>query len=345
MDRHPTLRERVERYSRADPLRQAVAITIQTLAAASIDIADLISQGALAGITGQGRGRNTDGDIQKDLDVRAHEIIHDALELAPVAALASEEAAGVELWDPNAPICVAIDPLDGSSNVGMNMSVGTIFSIVSTPPDLEEAFTRSAAAQLAAGFFIYGPQTTLTLTFGDGVDIFALDRRDGTFKLVRSGVQIPSDTAEYAINASNQRHWDEAIRIYINDCLAGASRPLGVDFNMRWIGSMVAEAYRILMRGGIYLYPADARPGYEEGCLRLVYEAHPIAFLIEQAGGRASTGEARILDLAATTLHQRVPLIMGSAERVRLVERLHQSPDIVSADSAPLFAHRGFFRV
>jgi fructose-1,6-bisphosphatase I len=200
-------------------------------------------------------------------------------------------------------------------------------------------------AQLAAGFFVYGPQTSLVLTLGGGVDIFTLDRSADVFNLIRSAVQIPADTAEFAINMSNQRHWEPPVRNFIEDCMAGASEERGKDFNMRWIGSLVAEAYRILTRGGIFLYPADAREGYGEGRLRLVYEANPMAFIMEQAGGAASTGRKRILDLVPSALHQRVPLIMGSRDRVRRLDRLHMSPDIVFEKNAPLFAHRGLFRI
>ena len=241
-------------------------------------------------------------------------------------------------------ISIAVDPLDGSSNIDTNMSVGTIFSVLPTPRSIRVTFTQPGAAQLAAGFFVYGPQTSLVLTLGRGVDIFTLDRSENLFKLIRSGVQIPADTAEFAINASNQRHWEPPVQAFIEDCLAGANGARGKDFNMRWIGSLVAEAYRILTRGGIFLYPADAREGYGEGRLRLVYEANPMAFIMEQAGGAASTGRKRILDLTPSALHQRVPLIMGSRDKVRRLERLHMSPDITSEKNAPLFAQRGLFR-
>ena len=324
--------------------RRAVADTVVALAQASIEISDLICSGALAGITGQAQGRNADGDIQQDLDVRADRIIRMALRSLPIAALASEEAALPEFMSPAAPISVAIDPLDGSSNINTNMSVGTIFSIVRTPDDVRTAFMQPGTAQLAAGFFIYGPQTSLVLTLGRGVDIFTLDRAAHEYRLIRSAVEIPADTAEFAINVSNQRHWEAPVQAFVEDCMAGTSGGRGKDFNMRWIGSLVAEAYRILTRGGIFLYPADARDGYGEGRLRLVYEANPIAFIMEQAAGAASTGRARILDLTPGALHQRVPLIMGSRDKVRRLDHLHLCPDIGFEKSAPLFAHRGLFR-
>ena len=340
-----TLTESLERYSESGPRYLSVAAAIDAIAGASIEISDLICQGALAGITGSTQRTNSDGDLQKDLDIRADQLLRAALRNVPIAALASEEAAELEIRDLNAAICVAFDPLDGSSNIDTNMTVGTIFSVVATPSDVRAAFSQNGTVQLAAGFVVYGPQTSLVLTVGDGVDIFTLDRTDGSFKRIRQNVRIPVDTPEYAINASNHRHWEPPVRAYIDECLAGADGPRSRDFNMRWIGSLVAEAYRILTRGGVFLYPADARTGYSEGRLRLLYEAHPIAFIIEQAGGAASTGRTRILDLAPSSLHQRVPLIMGSTEKVKRIEHLHLNPDIKPEASVPLFAHRGFFRV
>ncbi len=344
MNQPLTLADYIDRYSETGPVCLSVASAIDAIAAASIDIADLIGRGALDGVTAQAKAKNTDGDTQTDLDIRADKLIRSALRSLPIAALASEEATKPEIRDPSAAICVAIDPLDGSSNIDTGMTVGTIFSILPTPPDVDAAFTQSGTAQLAAGFVVYGPQTSLVLTLGDGVDIFTLDRADRTFKIVRQKVQIATDTPEYAINASNHRHWEPPVRAYIDECLAGADGPRSKDFNMRWIGSLVAEAYRILTRGGIFLYPADARDGYRDGRLRLVYEAHPMAFIMEQAGGGASTGRVRILDVAADHLHQRVPLIMGSVEKVHRVERLHTNPDS-RTETAPLFARRGLFRV
>jgi fructose-1,6-bisphosphatase I len=340
-----TLGQHIERYAGTDSLRLAVMAAVGAIAAASIDIADLIAQGDLSGRIGEARGRNADGDIQKELDLRADVLVRAALAGTPVAAFASEEAVASEVFDLGGPISLAVDPLDGSSNIDANLSVGTIFSIVPTPQDVGQAFSQPGSRQLAAGFVIYGPQTSMVLTLGEGVCIFTLDPRDRTFKNVRESVRIPTHSAEFAINASNQRHWDPPIRAYIEDCLAGSDLTEGMAPNMRWIGSLVADAYRILGRGGIFLYPADDRKGYGDGRLRLVYEAHPMAFLIEQAGGAASTGSARILDLAAREIHQRVPLIMGSIENVRCVERLHRGSSVLAERNAPLFASRGFFRV
>lgn len=345
MDERQTLKEYLERYSETGVSALAVAAVIDAIASACIQISRLTADGALSGIVGSACGTNAGGDVQKDLDIRADEIIRCALKTVHVAALASEEAAEPIVGIPSAKISVAVDPLDGSSNIEVNMTVGTIFSIVPTPDDGRGAFRQNGAEQIAAGFVVYGPQTSLVLTLGEGVDIFALDLSDDEFRLVRRGVRIPTAAAEFAINGSNRRHWDPAIGIFVDQCLSGTDGPLGKDFNMRWIGSLVAETYRILMRGGVFLYPGDARPGYADGRLRLVYEAHPIAFIIEQAGGAASTGRMRILDLASETLHQRVPLVMGSIDEVKCVEQLYAAPEIAARTNAPLFAHRGFFRV
>lgn len=345
MTRRPTLRQTIEAYAGSDPRRIGVGRAIEALAAAAIDIADLAAHGMLAGITGEARGKNSDGDVQKDLDLRADRLIRNALRPVAIAAIASEEAETPTVRDASAPISVAVDPLDGSANISTNMAMGTIFSILPTPANVNAAFHQPGHAQLAAGFVVYGPRTVLVLTLGSGVDVFTLDRAARAFRLTQTQVRIDEGTPEYAINASNARHWEAPVRTYIDDCVAGRDGLRGHDFNMRWIGALVAEAYRILMRGGIFLYPADAREGYGEGRLRLVYEAHPMAFLMEQAGGAASTGRARILDLAARDLHQRVPLIMGSCDKVQRVEHLFASSAAVPVERAPLFAHRGLFRV
>ena len=240
----------------------------------------------------------------------------------PYAALASEEASTPETADASAPILIAYDPLDGSSNIETNMTVGTIFSILPNAPG-QTPFTARGSEQLAAGFVVYGPQTSLILTSGDGVDMFTLDREHKIYRLIRKQVQIPAECAEYAINASNHRHWEPPVRAFIDQCVAGADGPSGKNFNMRWIASLVAEAYRILIRGGVFLYPSDVRKGYAEGRLRLLYEAHPMAFIVEQAGGAATDGAQRILDIVPTSLHQRVPVFLGSKNEVERVTRYH----------------------
>jgi fructose-1,6-bisphosphatase I len=318
-----TLFQYTDRYVRDDPSRGAIAAAVIAFAAASIEISELIGRGPLAGIVGHDVGAlNADGDTQKDLDLRADEIIRLALETVPYAALVSEEADRPEIGDPLASIAIAYDPLDGSSNIETNMPVGTIFSILPSFSG-KALFSGRGSDQLAAGFVVYGPQTSMVLTLGDGVDIFTLDREQRSYRLTRKRVRIPVECAEYAINASNHRHWEQPVREFVEECLAGADGPRGKDFNMRWIASLVAEAYRILIRGGVFLYPSDARTNYAEGRLRLLYEAHPMALIFEQAGGGASTGRARILDLAPKTIHQRVPLIMGSFSKVQRIDLLH----------------------
>jgi fructose-1,6-bisphosphatase I len=305
----------------------------------------LIADGPLAGITGQNGGINPDGDQQKDIDVAADAVMRRALRGTPVAAVLSEEAELPDTLRPGAPFCVAIDPLDGSANLENNISVGTIFSIRPRGNDVLSTFFEPGTAQCAAGFIVYGPQTTLVLALNAHVDIFILDRRAQQFLLIRQAAQIARDTPEFAINASNRRHWHGPVRTYIDECLAGTNGGNQPDFNMRWIGSLVAESLRILMRGGVFLYPADARPNYREGRLRLLYEAHPMALVMEWAGGAASTGRRRILELAAKTPHQRVPLIMGSVLGVRDVAAIHERIEPMFDNSdAPLFARRGLFR-
>jgi fructose-1,6-bisphosphatase I len=344
MDGRVTLRSHLDRLTLQTPHGAAVGAVIEAIAGAALELATLIADGPLAGITGRNGGINADGDQQKDIDVVADELMRHALRAAPVAAVLSEEAALPEIFRPEAPLCVAIDPLDGSANLENNISVGTIFSIRPRGNDIISTFFEPGTAQVAAGFTVYGPQTTLVLALGARVDIFILDRRAQQFLLIRQAVQVPRDTPEFAINASNRRHWHGPVRAYIDDCLAGTKGGSEADFNMRWIGSLVAETLRILVRGGVFLYPADARPSYREGRLRLLYEAHPMALVMEWADGSASTGRRRILELGAKTPHQRVPLIMGSVRCVRDVAAIHDRIEPMFDNSdAPLFARRGLF--
>lgn len=332
-------------WADGDETRVAVTRAIAGLAGVSIRIAERIWLGSLSGRDPAALvGVNEDGDRQKALDVEANEMFIAALRRSSVALMISEEEKKPLALTPGAPLCVAIDPLDGSSNIDTNISIGTIFSILPASA-LAEASPRlpKGAEQLAAGFMIYGPLTALVLTVGEGVAIFTLDRSAGRYLLTRQGVALPERKSEYAINASNYRHWEEPVRAYIDECLAGAEGPRSEDFNMRWNASLVAEAYRILMRGGIFLYPRDARKGYQHGRLRLVYEANPIAFLMEQAGGRATDGVNRILDLEPAEIHQRTPLVFGSYRMVDRVARYHVELERDS-DRAPLFGSRGLFR-
>jgi len=328
-----------------DAMREASVAVIVALAEAARDVSKLIAAGPLAGITGLSGGTNSDGDTQKDIDIAADRMMREALLKAPVAGVVSEEAELPEVLNPDAPLCVAIDPLDGSANLANNISVGTIFSIRPRGRDVVSTFFEPGTAQCAAGFFVYGPQTRLVLALDHRVDDFILDPVTHEFVLIRRGVHIEGDTAEFAVNASNRRHWSAAVRGYIDECLAGAAGMRGRDFNMRWIGSLVAETYRILTKGGVFLYPADARPGYREGRLRLLYEAHPMALIMEWAGGGATTGRARILELSARSPHQRVPLIMGSARSVHDFDVIHEGVEpLFESSDAPLFARRGLFR-
>ncbi len=349
MGGYGSLERHLDDWTGGDPGRGAVAETLRAFAGAAARLSRLIAQGPLAGDMAAVVGHNTDGDQQKTLDLRANELFLAALAEAPVAVFASEEAETALILNRDAPLAVAIDPLDGSSNIDTNLSVGTIFSVLPGPGPAaagdaaEAAILQPGARQLAAGMVVYGPQTALVLTLGQGTDIFTLDRETATFVLTRPQVRIPAGRREYAINASNYRHWDAPLRAYIDDCVLGSEGPRGENFNMRWVASLVAEAFRILARGGVFLYPSDARPGYQNGRLRLVYEANPIAFLIEQAGGAASDGEHRILDLQPQALHQRVPLVFGSHDKVAQIARYQGDSHLIGTRS-PLFARRGLFR-
>jgi fructose-1,6-bisphosphatase I len=340
------LERHLEAWAASDALRQDVASTIVALAAACRDMAAIIAIGPLAGNLAAHRNSGTGGDVQTEFDVRANALLAEALESAPVAAVASEEMDAPLQLSPGAPIIVALDPLDGSSNIGTNVSIGTIFSLLRSAPDSTaqdpSAFLRPGHEQIAAGYVIYGPHTSLALTLGAGTDIFTLDAERRSFVLTGAHVRVPPQAREFAINASNYRHWDTPVRTWFDDCLAGAEGPRAEDFNMRWIASMVAEAHRILVRGGVYVYPGDARSGYRNGRLRLLYEANPIALLIEQAGGYASTGSERILDRVPRLLHERVPLVFGAREEVERIERYHCG-DIPRGETSPLFARRGLF--
>jgi fructose-1,6-bisphosphatase I len=342
-----TLEDHLAAWAGHEPRRADVSITIIALAGACKHIAGLISAGALEGSLGATRGDHGGGDVQKELDIIANGLLLSALREAPVAALASEELDGAIPLYAGGPLLVAIDPLDGSSNIDTNVSIGTIFSVLPAPANGNAtdpaAFLQPGACQLAAGYAIYGPQTALVLTAGEGTHVFTLDPRNRQFRLTAERVCVPAKTREFAINASNHRHWDEPIRIYVDDCLKGSEGPRGEDFNMRWIASMVAEAHRVLARGGIYMYPGDLRDGYQHGRLRLIYEASPIAWLIEQAGGAASTGTARILEITPERIHQRVPLIFGSRDEVDRLVRYHRDPYPLG-ERSPLFGRRGLFR-
>lgn len=340
-----TLQDYLSNWTLDGVTRRAVADAISALAETSVGMSELVGKGDLAGRLGRVTARAGEFDEQKEIDVLANTAIMDALKNVPVAALASEELPEPVIFDAKAPLLVATDPLDGSSNVDANISFGMIFSILPRHPSSsgEQAFLRPGAHQLAAGFIVYGPKTTLVLTVGVGTCIFTLDRTTKTYIMTQKSVAIPPETSEYAINTSNARHWDEPIRMYVHDCENGADGPRGQDFNMRWTGSPVADIYRILSRGGIYLYPGDNRKGFHQGRLRLIYEANPIAWIVEQAGGRASTGRERVLDAVPATLHQKSPLICGSRDEVDRVIRLYSGQPF-KGERSPLFGRRGLFR-
>jgi fructose-1,6-bisphosphatase I/sedoheptulose-1,7-bisphosphatase len=293
---------------------------------------------------------NVHGEAQKALDVTSHEIFLRANEWGGhVAGMVSEELEGVYTLPasyPRGKYLLMFDPLDGSSNADVNVAVGSIFSIVRAPtPGVDaraEDFLQPGRAQVCAGYAIYGPSTMLVLTLGHGTHAFTLDPMLGEWVLSHRALQVPPQTREFAINASNSRFWEPAVKRYVDECLAGQTGPRGADFNMRWIASLVAETHRILMRGGVFLYPRDSRASGKAGRLRLLYEVNPIAMLIEQAGGRASDGRGRALDVQPESLHQRCGLVFGSAAEVERIERYHadEPPDTYSS---PLFGRRGLF--
>ena len=322
----------------------AVAATIAVIAETGIALAATIANGPLGTQFAEKDGeKNADGDAQRGLDLLADDRFLNALSESPVGLYASEELNQPVLIDATRPLALAIDPLDGSSNIDTNVSIGTIFSIRPFSGDRLAPFLCDGRQQLAAGFLIYGPQLALVLTRGQGTALFIYSQAAGDFLLFTANCEIPVRRPEFAINASNYRHWEEPVRLYFDDCLKGGHGPREAEFNMRWIASLVAETYRILVKGGAFLYPGDRRRGYAKGRLRLVYEAHPIAMLVEQAGGLATDTVDPILDIAATELHQRVPLVFGSAAEVRRIGRYHTMSSTMP-DRAPLFTKRTLFQ-
>src|SRR6516165_1608355 len=346
--RTPDLAGFLDQIVAAKPHLTDAAKVVVEIAQGAIELSDLVSRGLLTGrLDAELDSANYDGDIQKELDVFANDLFINVLQRAGVAHVVSEELQEPLVLNPGGPLSVAIDPLDGSSNIDANVSIGTIFSILPSlaeADDLRAHFLQPGRNQIGSGYVIYGPQTSLVFTLGSGTEIFTLDRREGRFRLAASNVQIPRDSIEYAINASNYPHWELPVRAFIDDCVLGTDGPLKRNHNMRWIASLVAENYRILMRGGVFLYPRDQRTRYGEGRLRLVYEANPIAFLVEQAGGAATDGSDLILDIVPAGIHARVPLVFGSADSVELIQQYHSDPQF-SAEHAPLFGRRGLMRL
>jgi fructose-1,6-bisphosphatase I len=330
-----------------DQLLGAAAKGLRAIAAGAVEMSRLIGLGRLGGRLGASLGRtNTDGDVQKELDVLANEIFVDAFKQAPVAAVVSEEMKEPLILNPTAPLAVAMDPLDGSSNIDTNVSIGTIFSflpMLAQANGTEAHFLQPGRKQIAAGFVIYGPQTSIVFVLGSkDTQIFTLDHRDDRFYQALAAPVIANENTEYAINASNYRHWEAPVRAFIDDCEQGVEGPLRRDYNMRWTGSLVADTYRILMRGGVFLYPSDQRAGYGNGRLRLLYETNPIALVIEQAAGTATDCIRPILDIVPATVHEKVPFVFGSPSLVDLIARYHCDPQF--SDRAPLFGKRGLMR-
>jgi fructose-1,6-bisphosphatase I len=306
-------------------------LLIEVVARACKGISHAVNKGALGGVLGSAETENVQGEVQKKLDIIANEVLIEANEWGGhLAAMASEEMDDIHVVPnryPQGEYLLLFDPLDGSSNIDVNVSIGTIFSVLRKPEGsagvTEQDFLQPGTKQVAAGYCIYGPQTTLVLTLGHGVAMFTLDREQGSFVLTAEDMRIPEDTKEFAINMSNMRHWDAPVRRYIDECLAGKEGPRGKDFNMRWIASMVADVHRILTRGGIFMYPWDKREPNKAGKLRLMYEANPMSWIVEQAGGAATNGRQRILDIQPETLHERVAVILGSKNEVQRATDYH----------------------
>ena len=307
-------------------------LLIEVVARACKTISHSVGKGALGDILGSADTENIQGEVQKKLDVISNEILLEANEWGGhLAAMASEEMESIHPIPnryPKGEYMLLFDPLDGSSNIDVNVSIGTIFSVLKAPEGMgqptEADFMQAGSKQVAAGYAVYGPQTMLVLTTGNGVNCFTLDREMGSWVLTQRDMKIPAKTKEFAINMSNARHWHDPVKRYINELLAGDTGPRGTNFNMRWIASMVADVHRILNRGGVFMYPADTRDLAMPGKLRLMYEANPMAFIVEQAGGAATDGKTRILDIQPHKLHQRVPVFLGSRDEVAVVTSYHQ---------------------
>jgi fructose-1,6-bisphosphatase I len=322
----------VEQQRAKQHIPPELRLLLEVVARACKGISHAVNKGALGGVLGSAHSENVQGEVQKKLDIIANEVLIEANEWGGhLAAMASEEMDSIYVVPnryPQGEYLLLFDPLDGSSNIDVNVSIGTIFSVLKKPESAEKVseadFLQPGHAQVAAGYCVYGPQTTLVLTVGDGVAMFTLDREQGSFVLTEENVRIPEDTREFAINMSNMRHWDKTVTEYIAECLAGKDGPRGKDFNMRWVASMVADVHRILTRGGVFMYPWDKREPQKPGKLRLMYEANPMSWLVEQAGGMATNGRERILDIQPTQLHERVSVFLGSKNEVERVTAMHK---------------------
>jgi len=305
-------------------------LLIEVVARACKRIAINVNKGALGDVLGTAGSENVQGEVQKKLDVIANEVLIEANEwgghLAGMASEEMDDMLAVPNRYPQGEYLLLFDPLDGSSNIDINVSIGTIFSVLKHKggPVTNESFLQPGTAQVCAGYCVYGPQTTLVLTVGKGVVMFTLDREQGSWVMTEDNIRIPEDTKEFAINMSNMRHWASPVKRYIDECLAGKDGPRGKDFNMRWVAAMVADVHRIMTRGGIFMYPWDKREPNKPGKLRLMYEANPMSFLVEQAGGVATNGLQRIMEIQPTQLHERVSVMLGSRNEVDIVTGYHQ---------------------
>jgi fructose-1,6-bisphosphatase I / sedoheptulose-1,7-bisphosphatase len=342
----------IEEGRRYPAARGDLNALILDVALACKAIARRVAYGALGGVLGAAATTNVQGETQQKLDLVANDLFLRANEWGGlVSGMVSEELEApypIPERYPRGKYLLAFDPLDGSSNIDVNVSVGSIFSILRAPnpgahPTAED-FLQPGSQQVCAGYAIYGPSTMIVLTVGTGVHGFTLEPQLGEFVLTHPVIQVPLGAREFAINASNSRFWEPAVTRYVDECLAGGTGPRGADFNMRWVASLVAETHRILTRGGVFLYPRDTKDPAKQGRLRLLYEANPVAFIIEQAGGLASTGRGRVLDIAPEDLHQRIALIFGAREEVERIEQYHNDHNLVE-DNAPLYGTRGLFRI
>ncbi|GAB6069702.1 class 1 fructose-bisphosphatase [Thiomicrorhabdus hydrogeniphila] len=320
--------KRLDQVLAADGINAELELVIKDIMVACKDIAYKLGQGELAGILGATEDENIQGETQKMLDVISNDLLKDILVANSfVRGVGSEEEDYTIAANADGKYLVTFDPLDGSSNIDVNLSVGTIFSVLeaqdNTPGDNQEVFLQNGRKQVAAGYVLYGPSSLLVMTTGNGVNLFTLDTNIGEFVLTKEALQIPADTAEFAINMSNQRFWEPEMKEYIDHCLQGEEGPLGKRYNMRWVASMVAEVHRILIRGGIFMYPYDSRDPSKAGKLRLMYEGNPMSMIVEQAGGASSTGRMDIMDVAPKGIHDRVPVVLGSKNEVAKVVAYH----------------------
>ena len=331
----------IEQQRQHDTFSADLRLLIEVVSRACKLIAHNVSKGALGDVLGSAGSEIVQGEVQKKLDVLSNEILLETNEWGGnLAAMASEEMEKIHEIPsryPRGEYLLVFDPLDGSSNIDVNVSIGTIFSVLRCPDGTtptERSFLQPGTQQVAAGYAVYGPQTMLVLTTGNGVNAFTLDRELGSWVLTHPQMQIPAETREFAINASNARHWHAPVKRYVDELLAGKEGPRQKDFNMRWVASMVADVHRILTRGGIFMYPADRRDPSMPGKLRLMYEANPMAFIVEQAGGAATNGVQRILSIRPEKLHQRVPVFLGSKSEVERVTRYHAESDGAAGTTA-----------